>query len=181
VTGRSALSAARFSRTERLVHGAFAVLMFVCILTAAVLYNGSLAIKVGHRHGVELIHVFSGFALPVPLLLGTLSAAYRADVRRLDRFIPADWRWLRTRNRRDGSISIGKFNAGQKLNATLTLSSVLVLLGTGIIMYFPSLTRLTWRTGATLVHDWVALSLGLLVIGHIYFAVKYRKDLPPTR
>jgi formate dehydrogenase subunit gamma len=162
----------RFSRTERIVHRMIAVLMIVCILTAAVLYNGSLAIPIGHRHLVELIHVYSGFALPVPMLLGIISAAYRADLRRLNRFTPLDWRWLRDRRRRAGSIRVGKFNAGQKLNASLSAGAILVLLGTGLLMYFPSLVRLSWRTGATFVHDWFALALGLLVIGHITFAIK---------
>jgi formate dehydrogenase subunit gamma len=162
----------RFSRTERIVHRMIAVLMIVCILTAAVLYNGSLAIPIGHRHLVELIHVYSGFALPVPMLLGMISAAYRADLRRLNRFTPLDWRWLRDRRRRAGSIRVGKFNAGQKLNASLSGGAILVLLGTGLLMYFPSLVRLSWRTGATFVHDWFALALGLLVIGHITFAIK---------
>jgi formate dehydrogenase subunit gamma len=146
--------------------------MIICILTAAVLYNGSFAVMIGHRHLVELIHVYAGFALPVPILLGAISAAYRLDLRRLNRFTPADWRWLRSRTRRDGTIKVGKFNAGQKLNAALSAGAIAALLGTGIIMYFPSLTRLSWRTGATFAHDWFALAVGLLVIGHILFAIR---------
>ena len=128
----SSASVPRFSRAERMIHRATAILMTVCILTAAVLYNGFLAVPVGHRHLVELIHVYCGFALPVPMLLGILSFAYRADLRRLGRFTPADRRWLRTRTRRDGTIIVGKFNAGQKLNASLACGSILVLLGTGL-------------------------------------------------
>jgi formate dehydrogenase subunit gamma len=162
----------RFSRAERAVHRTVAVLMIVCILTAAVLYNGSLAIRVGHRHLVELIHVYSGFALPVPVLVGIVSAAYRADLRILNRFTGSDWRWLRLKKHRDGSLPVGKFNAGQKLNTSLSAGAILVLLGTGILMYFPDLVRLSWRTGATFVHDWFALGLGLLVLGHIGYAIK---------
>jgi formate dehydrogenase subunit gamma len=105
------------------------------------------------------------------MLIGLLSATYRADLRRLNRFTPSDWHWLRTRSRRDGTIRVGKFNAGQKLNSSLTAGSVLVLLCTGIIMWFPDLTRLSWRTGSTFVHDWFALGLGLLVVGHIFYAL----------
>jgi formate dehydrogenase subunit gamma len=155
-----------------MIHRTTAILMTVCILTAAVLYNGSISIAVGHRHLVELIHVYSGFALPVPMLLGILSFAYRADLRRLGRFTPADYRWLRTRTRRDGTITIGKFNAGQKLNASLSSGSILVLLGTGVLMYFVRLAPLPYRSGATFVHDWFSLALGLLVVGHVIFALK---------
>ena len=90
-------SVPRFSRAERMIHRTTAILMTVCILTAAVLYNGSIAVPVGHRRLIELIHVYCGFALPVPMLLGILSFAYRADLRRLGRFTPADRRWLRSR------------------------------------------------------------------------------------
>ena len=165
-------SVPRFSRAERMIHRTTAILMTVCILTAAVLYNGSIAVPVGHRHLIELIHVYCGFALPVPMLLGILSFAYRADLRRLGRFTPADRRWLRTRTRRDGTITVGKFNAGQKLNASLASGSILVLLGTGVLMYFVRLAPLPWRSGATLVHDWFSLALGLLVVGHVIFALK---------
>jgi formate dehydrogenase subunit gamma len=161
----------RFSRAERAVHWTLAVLMSVCLLTAAVLYNGFLGVPIGHRWVVELIHVYSGFALPLPLLAGVAFAAYRADLSRLNRFRAADWAWLRSRTRRDGAIRVGKFNAGQKLNAALTAGSILVLLASGLLMYFPDLARLSWRTGATLVHDWFALGLGLLVVGHIVEAV----------
>jgi formate dehydrogenase subunit gamma len=162
----------RFSRAERAIHRTTATLMIVCILTAAVLYNGSLAIAVGHRRVVELVHVYCGFLLPLPMLAGLVSAAYRADLGRLNRFSPSDWRWLRSRTRRDGTLPVGKFNAGQKVNAALTAGAILVLLGTGLLMYFPGIARLSWRTGATLIHDWFALALGLLVLGHIVFAIK---------
>ena len=165
-------SVPRFSRAERMIHRTTAILMTVCILTAAVLYNGPIAIAVGHRHLVELIHVYCGFALPVPMILGILSFAYRADLRRLGRFTPADRRWLRKRTRRGGTITVGKFNAGQKLNASLACGSIFVLLGTGVLMYFVWLAPLSWRSGATFVHDWFALALGLLVVGHVIFALK---------
>ncbi|HEX4190708.1 MAG TPA: cytochrome b/b6 domain-containing protein [Marmoricola sp.] len=161
----------RFALAERMVHKVFGILMAVCILTAVILYNGSIMIAVGHRHFVEQIHVWCGLALPVPLLLGLASKAFRSDARRLNRFTPADWRWLRSKTRRDGTIRVGKFNAGQKVNAWLVLGSTAVLVGTGSTMYWTGLVRLSWRSGATFVHDWFALGLGLLVLGHIGFAV----------
>lgn len=161
----------RFSLAERIVHRVTAVLMIICILTAFDLYNGSISVAIGHRHLVELIHVYCGFALPIPILLGLVSVAYRADLHRLGRFSSADRRWLRSRTRRNGTIKVGKFNAGQKLNSALTSSSIIVLLATGTIMYFVTLAPLPWRTGATFVHDWFSLAVGLLVLGHIAFAM----------
>ena len=162
----------RFSASVRAVHWSTTVLMAVCVATAAVLYNGSIAVHVGYRHTIELIHVYCGFALPVPMFLGLVWNAYRRDVGLLNRFSADDWKWLRSKSRRDGTIKVGKFNAGQKLNAAITAGSILVLLGSGLVMYFPNWTRLSWRAGATFVHDWFALGLGLLLLGHISYAIK---------
>ena len=162
----------RFSRSSRWVHWTTAALMGVSIVTAAILYNGSLAVLVGHRYVVEQVHVYAGFALPVPLLAGHFSRAYRDDVRRLDRFTARDWAWLRSRTRRDGTIEVGKFNAGQKLNASLSAGSIGVLLISGVVMYLTNLSPLSWRSGATFVHDWFALALGTLIVGHLVMATK---------
>jgi formate dehydrogenase subunit gamma len=167
----------RFSRAERWVHGTTALLMLVCIATALVLYNASLSIAVGSRNVVEAVHVYCGFALPVPMVVGLVSRAYRMDLRRLDRFTPADWSWLRSSSRRDGAIPVGKFNAGQKLNSSLSAGAILVLLMTGVTMYFTHLAPLAWRVGATFVHDWSALAVGLLVAGHTVYAVRDREAL----
>jgi formate dehydrogenase subunit gamma len=161
----------RFTRAERLVHRTTGLLMGACLLTAFALYYGPVSLALGHRHTVELVHVWAGYVLPVPLLAGLASSAYRSDLGRLNRFSAEDWRWLRSRSRRDGTFGVGKFNAGQKLNASLTAGSVAVLLGTGTLMFFTGLVRLPWRTGATFVHDWFALGLGLLVLGHVFYAV----------
>lgn len=162
----------RFGRVERWVHWSVGLFTVVCILTAAILYNSSLAVLVGNRHLVELVHVYSGFALPVPLLLGVVSKVFRGDMTRLGRFSRADWRWLRSKSRRLAADGVGKFNAGQKLNGALSTGSILVFLGTGTIMYFTGLAPLAYRTGATFVHDWFALAFGLLVVGHLAYALK---------
>ena len=164
-------SLGRFTRAERWVHRATGLLMGTCLITAFALYYGPVSLAVGHRHTVELIHVWAGYALAAPLLLGLASSAYRADLGALNRFTREDWRWLRSKDRRDGSFEVGKFNAGQKLNAALTAGSIVVLIGTGTLMFWTGLVRLPWRTGATFVHDWFALGLGLLVLGHMWFAI----------
>ncbi|MEO6879675.1 MAG: cytochrome b/b6 domain-containing protein [Mycobacteriaceae bacterium] len=162
----------RFVRAERWAHGVAGVLTLVCIVTAAILYNGMFAVLIGNRRLVELVHVWSGFALPVPLLVALLSRAYRSDLRRLGRFVAEDWLWLRSARRRARADGVGKFNAGQKLNGSLSAGSILVLLGTGTIMFFTGLAPLAQRTGATFVHDWFALAFGLLVVGHVVKALR---------
>ena len=148
------------------------MLVGVCLLTAAILYLEPLATLVGRRGLVVQLHVLAGLALPLPVLLGRLSRAYRDDLRELNRFRPADAEWLRRRDRRAAGLPVGKFNAGQKLNAALSAGGGLVLLGTGIVMEYGRGWPLPLRTGSTFVHDWTAAAVLLLVLGHLRLAVK---------
>ncbi|WP_189884887.1 cytochrome b/b6 domain-containing protein [Streptomyces xantholiticus] len=164
----------RFSRAERWVHRTTAALMLLCIATAAALYVPQLAELVGRRHLVVTVHQWSGLLLPVPFLLGLASRAFRADLRRLNRFAPYDSRWLRAVRRREHGPQArpaGKFNAGQKIYAAWIAGATLVMLGTGLLMWFTGLTPLVWRTSATFVHDWLSLGVGIVVAGHIAMAL----------
>lgn len=171
----------RFSRAELAVHAAIGVLTLVLMATAAALYISPISVAVGHRQVVATVHAWCGLALPVPVLVGLGSVAYRADLGRLNRFLPGDRTWLRSKQARAGSAGVGKFNAGQKLNTALSAGALTVLLGTGILMYWPSLVGLSFRTGATFVHDVVGLALGLLVVGHVYMAVNDREAMRGAR
>ncbi|MER5443379.1 cytochrome b/b6 domain-containing protein [Streptomyces sp. NPDC002790] len=171
-TEQLAAAVRRFTRAERWVHRATAVLMGVCVATAACLYVPQLAELVGRRALVVTLHEWSGLLLPVPFLAGLVSRAFRADLGRLNRFGPHDKAWLRAvLHRRPGHRPAGKFNAGQKLWAAWLAGAVLVMLGTGLLMWFTHLAPLTVRTGSTFVHDWLALALGIVLAGHIGMAV----------
>ncbi|MFC9909202.1 cytochrome b/b6 domain-containing protein [Streptomyces sp. NPDC127197] len=164
----------RFSRAERWVHRTTAALMGVCVLTAACLYIPELAELVGRRALVVTVHEWAGLALPVPVLAGLASRAFRGDLRLLNRFGPHDRVWLRAALRRDKrreARPAGKFNAGQKIYAAWIAGATLVMLGTGLIMWFTHLTPLVWRTSATFVHDWLALTIGIVLAGHIGMAL----------
>ncbi|MEU6174677.1 cytochrome b/b6 domain-containing protein [Streptantibioticus parmotrematis] len=163
----------RFTAAERWIHRVTAALMGTAIVTAAFLYLPALAELVGRRRLLVTVHEWSGVLLPVPLLAGLVSRAYRADLGRLNRFGVHDRRWIgRVLRRVPGPRPAGKFNAGQKLYAAFVAGAVLVMLGTGIVMWFPSLTPLVWRTGSTFVHDWLALVIGVLVAGHVWMAAR---------
>jgi formate dehydrogenase subunit gamma len=172
MTMRQPVDLLRFTRGERWVHKATATLMTICLLTAAFLYIDALSQLVGHRAFVEWIHVIAGLALPIPLLIGLGSKAFRSDVKVLNRFSRNDWRWLRSRKRRNGRIPVGKFNAGQKLNANFQLGAILVMMGTGSVMRFANHWPVYLRTGATFVHDWAAYGILAVVLGHIWMANK---------
>jgi formate dehydrogenase subunit gamma len=160
----------RFVPPQRWVHRATAILMGICLATAAILYFGPLSVAVGRRALVAQIHVYAGIALPVPFILGYLDKAFRADVRVISRWLPVDKQWLRSPDRRSGRLPVGKFNAGQKLNASFIWGAILVMLGTGLVMRYANAWPISWRTGATFVHDWLAYAVAAVVIGHLWFA-----------
>lgn len=162
----------RFAVAERWVHRGTALLMGVCLATAAILYVAPLSQAIGYRAIVEWVHVIAGLSLPVPLIVGLLSKALRDDVRRLNRFTSSDWKWLRSKDFRATRSEIGKFNAGQKLNANFQLGAILVMVLTGSVMRFANHWPINWRTGATFVHDWTAYAILAVVVGHVYLALR---------
>jgi formate dehydrogenase subunit gamma len=69
-------------------------------------------------------------------------------------------------------VQLGKFNPGQKLNATFIGASIVIMLMTGSIMKWFKPFPDSWRTGATFVHDTTWLALCIVIAGHILFAVR---------
>jgi hypothetical protein len=128
---------------------------------------------VGRRALVANIHVWSGVALPVPIvisLLGPWGARMRRDLRRINVWTNDEVRgcacWARNAPR-----VVDKFNPGQKLNAIFVGGSIVVMLATGFILKWFRFFPVSWRTGATFVHDVLAFAIFAVVIGHILFAL----------
>lgn len=166
----------RFARSEVLVHTSFALLVFLAIGSAALLWFDPLALWIGRRAFISQVHLVAGLLMPLPLALGLLSAHFRRDVQRLERFTADDREWLRSSDRRSGRVPIDRFNAGQKLNAAFTLGAVLVLFGTGMVMGSVLVAWPTdYRIGATWVHGWAAFGMCVAIAGHLYFVWRYRR------
>jgi formate dehydrogenase subunit gamma len=162
----------RFDRLERIVHWCNATLFLILLFTGASLYLPELSTIVAHRHLVKTIHVYSGLLLPLPLLLGLAlpgGRQFRRDVSRINRWTADDRRWWSRKTR--SSVQLGKFNPGQKLNAIFVASAIVLMLMTGSIMRWFGPFPDSWRTGATFVHDWVFITLLVVIVGHIMFAL----------
>jgi formate dehydrogenase gamma subunit len=177
----------RFDRIERAVHWTNALLFGILILTGAALYFTPLTALVGRRELIERIHVYTGIALPVPIiaaLAGRWGRALRHDLSRFNRWTRADRKWLRLtgtarRGRREARarLQTGKFNAGQKLNAAFTAGGGVVMLGTGCLLRWYRPFPLSWRAGATFVHNWLAVLFVVVIAGHIVMAIRDREAL----
>jgi len=173
-TGAPEAPLRRFDRVERIAHWTNAVLFGIVMFTGSILYIGQLSIIFGHREIVRTIHVYCGLAIPVAFLVALLprwGRGLRRDMSRINRWIPDDKRWLRTFGR-DTAVRLGKFNAGQKLNAAFIVGAALVMVGSGSIMKWFEPFTVDIRTGATFVHDWFAFFIWAAVLGHIWFAFK---------
>lgn len=163
----------RFSRAERLIHRGTTLLMLLCVATAACLYFPPLAQLLGRRHLVVIVHEWSGILLPVPFLLGLISSTFLANLRKLNRFTEYDREWLRAVRKRSPSPRArpaGKFNAGQKIYAGWIAGAVLVMMSTGLLMWFTGLLPLISRTSAIFIHDLLALAVSIVLIGHTRMA-----------
>jgi formate dehydrogenase subunit gamma len=158
---------ARFDRVERAVHWTNASLFAILVVTGAALYLTPLISLIGRRELIERIHLYAGIALPAPLILalcGRWGQALKRDIRRFNRWSQADRRWLRVmfqeqprRNATRARLAVGKFNAGQKLNAAFTVGGGLVMLASGLLLRWYRPFPLSWRAGATFVHNWLAV------------------------
>jgi formate dehydrogenase subunit gamma len=169
----------RFDRVQRAAHWANALLFGILMLTALPLYFPSLSDVVGRRALVANIHVWSGVVLPLPILislLGPWGARMRRDLRRINVWTNDEVTWLRSLGLNAPRV-VDKFNPGQKLNAIFVGGSIVVMLATGSILKWFRFFPVSWRTGATFVHDVLAFAIFAVVIGHILFALTHREAM----
>jgi formate dehydrogenase subunit gamma len=163
----------RFDRVERIVHWTTATLFGVLMLTGAALYAGPISTIVGRRDLVRDVHVVAGLALPVPIVVGLLGRwghALRLDLGRINRWFADDRAWVRRRTR--DRARLGKFNPGQKLNATFLGAAIVLMFATGVVLKWFEPFPLSIRTGATFVHDWLALAIWISITAHVVFALR---------
>jgi formate dehydrogenase subunit gamma len=174
----TSLRVLRFDRVQRDAHWANALLFFSLMFTAIPLYFGSFFGIVLPRHLIEMIHLWSGLALPLPIiisLIGPWGKAMRRDVRRINYWTREEIRWMRTLGR--SRLEADKFNPGQKLNAIFVGASILVMLVTGVMLQWFRFFPVPWRSGATFVHDLFAYAIFFMVVGHIVMALTHRDTL----
>jgi formate dehydrogenase subunit gamma len=173
--GRAPARIVRFDHVQRAAHWANALLFGILMLTALPLYFGSLAGFVVQRHLAAQIHLWAGIALPAPVivsLVGPWGRQMRQDVRRINVWTRDEIRWLKTLGRTH--LVADKFNPGQKLNAIFVGGVIVVMLATGSMLKWFSSFPVSWRTGATFVHDVGAFAVFAVVFGHIALAITHR-------
>jgi formate dehydrogenase subunit gamma len=146
--GSSTVRLLRFDKVQRGAHWTNALLFSVLMFTAIPLYFGSFFGVVFPRHVIQEIHLWTGLALPLPIivsLLGPWGQRMRDDVRRANVWTRQEIRWLRTLGRTP--VVADKFNPGQKANVIFTGAAIVVLLATGYVLQWFRFFPVSWGGG----------------------------------
>lgn len=182
---------ARFTWPTRLAHWVLAGPFLVLLGSGLTNYFPTLkATQFAGERVFALLHVVTGFAALAAIgvvvlpLLGRRDA--RADLGALIRVTIDDYLWLQHLVLTGvGSASVpprvGKFNAGQKLNALLSAGALAALLGTGVVLGINFFSKAFFSAefveSVFPLHTWVSLLFIPVLLGHLYLAMVH----PSTR
>ena len=167
----------RFAKSERTLHWAIGGPFLVSFATGAilvVLYNPDPSRP--WRQLLAMLHRISGIALAILPMLALLHG--RRDVRLHIYNIGQAWTWiyddfkwlalmgLAAISSRFTLPEQGKFNAAEKLNFMVLMSTYPLYVATGLLMWAIPLAVLSW-----ILHCLMAMMATPLVLGHLYMAL----------
>ena len=167
----------RFRKSERHLHWAIAIPFMICYATALILmiyYNGN-AIR-PYRDVFSWVHKISGLCLFVLPVLAILKS--RKDLKVYFYNIKQAWVWtlqdlkwlvmmgLAAISKRFKLPDQGKFNAAEKINFMMLMSTYPLYILTGILIWMTNGALLAW-----LIHIGMAIFATPLLIGHKFMAL----------
>lgn len=168
-------SICRFTFKERLIHWAVGILFVYLLLTGLALFSPHLywlAFVLGGGTTIVRWHPIVGL-----VFFGTLAWMFLMWIRDM-RFDSRDIDWLRQvgkyiRNQDKDIPEVGRFNPGQKQLFWLQTISGILLILSGIPLWFPSFFPQGLRLASILVHEVSALvAIGGLIV-HVYMGVAF--------
>ena len=165
----------RFSRTERALHWVHASAFFVLLGSGLVLYLPRLSELVARRQLVKDVHLYTALAwavLVALLLLLGFRQGLPETIRELERFDADDLRWMLRRGGR-----AGRFNAGQKLNAIVTVAFAVLFAISGFLLWYAERDTRFRLANTILLHDGLMYAALVLLAGHLYLSLIH----PSTR
>ncbi len=162
----------RFDFGERAVHWLVALSFLYSAMSGLALWSHHffwIAAVLGGGVTVRWGHPWGGVLFVVLFLAMSLRWAGQM------RLEPDDRRWLRQAHRyavhdTEGLPEPGRFNAGQKMLFWAQMLSGVLLLGSGVVLWFAATVPRAWHLAAVLVHPVAAVvSIGGIIV-HIYMA-----------
>ncbi len=167
----------RFARSERLVHWAIAGPFLVSFGTGvmlALVYNPDPSRPL--RSAFALAHRISGIALMFLPMLAVVRSRGDArihfyNIRQAWIWVYDDFKWLALMglaavNRKIKLPEQGKFNAAEKINFMVLMTTYPLYVFTGLLMWLTHLPVLSW-----ILHFLMAALAAPLVLGHLYMAL----------
>ncbi|MGH9628936.1 MAG: formate dehydrogenase subunit gamma [Bryobacteraceae bacterium] len=166
----------RYSYSERICHWLSGLSYLYCLISGLALFSPYLywlAFLLGGGPAARFWHPWAGLVFVVAAIW--MHAIWRHDMSMDD----IDRRWLKSiknyvTNRDDLVPPQGRFNAGQKQFYWIMFYGAIVLLISGVVMWFPELVPrgANWVRGAAiLIHEIAALvTIGAFII-HVYMGV----------
>ena len=165
----------RFTLTERALHWVHAASFFALLATGLILYLPALSTLVSRRNLVKNVHIWVAVAWLVAILVIFAVGnrrALRESWREIETFDRDDRRWLRGRR-----APQGRFNAGQKVNAILTVAFALLFVLSGFFLWLGERDHRFLLAGTGTLHDILTYLSVALLVGHLYLALIH----PATR
>jgi formate dehydrogenase subunit gamma len=167
----------RFRKSGRIVHWAMAIPFLVCFITALILvfyYNPDPLRP--YRVLFSWTHRISGVSLIVfPLIAIILCKGdyriYFYNIKQAWVWTVSDFKWLARAGLSVVSKNVslpeqGKFNAGEKINFMVLISTYPLYILTGTLIWLTQGAWMSW-----LIHFFMAAIAAPLITGHLYIAV----------
>jgi formate dehydrogenase subunit gamma len=163
----------RYAFRERLIHAVSGLSFVYLLLTGLAFWTPGLywlAVMLGGGFLSRVLHPWIGLVFAGAVL--AMAGGWWSDMR----ITADDKRWRRAMGRyirnEDASVPpAGRFNYGQKMLFWVMLWSGLVLLASGLVMWFVPVASMPLRTVAPLVHAIAALvTIGAFIV-HVYMGI----------
>lgn len=176
ITDTRPVTVSRYRGYTRLNHWFTAACMIVLLLSGFAFFHPSLyglTALFGGGAMTRWLHPFVGVALFFSFLLLFLQM-WRLNLPRRE-----DAAWTRRigdviRGHEENLPELGKYNAGQKLVFWAMAVLIVILIGSGVMIweeYFPDLVTIPTRRIAVAVHALAAVAVILVFILHVYAAI----------
>ena len=167
------------SATEKLLHWTVAGSVLVMLATGALMYVPALSVGVGERFWIRSLHLGGAVALVAVLIAVPLLRwrELRGLERELAEWSAEDWAWFRRpwdvfAGEAPVAVAVeGRFNAGQKLFAAIVAMLLVVLLATGVPMFWWGRFSAELVARARDLHLLAAFAATALIAGHVYLGL----------
>ena len=141
----------RFTRTERVLHWTHATAFFTLLATGLILYLPALSTLISRRQLVKNVHIWVAVAWAIAIVVIIVAGNRKRlaeDWREIETIDRDDRRWLTGRR-----TPQGRFNAGQKINALLTVAFALLFALSGFFLWLGERDHRFIFDGTGTVHD----------------------------